>query len=83
MTDEIEQHIDKLEDTVDDLRDENETLRRELSLSSPRKVDPLIASVRAYLEWLDSPNQSMSQGAVTMVSDHLRGAVDGALRELP
>jgi len=83
MTDETEQHICKLEDTVDDLRDENESLRRELSLSSPMKVDALIGSVREYLEWLDSPNQSMSHGAVTMVSTHLREVVDGALRELP
>ena len=80
---ELEKHINALEDTVDDLKDENETLRRELSLSSPLKVGTLVASVREYLEWLDSPNQSMSKGAVTMVRTHLREVVDGALSELP
>jgi hypothetical protein len=80
---ELEKHINALEDTVDDLKDENETLRRELSLSSPLKVGTLVASVREYLEWLDSPNQSMSKGAVTMVRTHLREVVDGALSDLP
>lgn len=83
MEEKVQQHIDTLEDTIDDLKDENEILRRELSLSSPVKVDALIGSVREYLEWLDSPNQSMSKGAVTMVSTHLREVIDGALRELP
>ena len=83
MEEKVQQHIDTLEDTIDDLKDENETLRRELSLSSPLKVGTLIASVREYLEWLDSPNTSMTDGTVNLVRVHLRDVVDNALRDLP
>ena len=83
MEEKVQQHIDILEDTIDDLKDENETLRRELSLSSPLKVGTLIASVREYLEWLDSPNTSMTDGTVNLVRVHLRDVVDNALRDLP
>tara|TARA_R110002012_G_scaffold69796_1_gene180392 strand:- start:185 stop:481 length:297 start_codon:yes stop_codon:yes gene_type:complete len=81
--DKTEQIVSDLEDTLEDLKEENTRLRRELSLSSPIKVGTLIASVREYLEWLDSPNVSMSDGTVNLVKTHLRGVVDNALRELP
>lgn len=88
--DDWERHLDKteeivsdLEDAVEDLRAENERLKRELSLSSPLKVGTLIASVREYLDWIDSPNSSMSDNAVTMVRTHLRDVVNEALRDLP
>jgi hypothetical protein len=80
--DKTEQIVSDMEDTLEDLREENQKLRKELSLSSPLLVGTLIASVREYLDWLDSPNNSMSDNAVTMVRTHLRGVVDNALREL-
>ncbi len=81
--DKTEQIVSDLEDALEDLREENQKLRKELSLSSPLLVGTLVASLREYLDWLDSPNNSMSDNAVTMVRTHLRGAVDNALRELP
>ena len=81
--DKTEQIVSDLEDALEDLREENQKLRKELSLSSPLFVGTLVASLREYLDWLDSPNNSMSDNAVTMVRTHLRGAVDNALRELP
>mgnify|MGYP002855542213 CR=1 FL=1 len=79
---EAEGIIDGLEDKVDDLREENAHLRRELALSSPRNVEELIASVNEYLDWVDSPNKTMTESTVTMVRTQLRGAVDDALLEL-
>lgn len=78
----IQEHIDQLEDTIDDLKDENQTLRRELSLSSPRNVEALIYSVNEYLDWVDSPNQSMSGNVIEMIQTQLRSAVDDALMEM-
>jgi len=78
----IQQHIDTLEDTIDDLKDENQSLRRELALSSPRNVEALIYSVNEYLDWLDSPNLSMSKATIGAVRTQLRSAVDGALMEM-
>ena len=78
----IEKHIDQLECQVFDLSDENENLRRELALSSPRDVAELITSVNAYLDWIDAPNRTMDDGGVRLVRAQLRGALDEALREL-
>ena len=78
----IQEHIDHLEDTIDDLKDENQTLRRELSLSSPRNVEALIYSVNEYLDWVDSPNQTMSENVIGLIQTQLRTAVDEALMEM-
>ena len=78
----IQEPIDHLEDTIDDLKDENQTLRRELSLSSPRNVEALIYSVNEYLDWVDSPNQTMSENVIGLIQTQLRTAVDEALMEM-
>lgn len=78
----VEQIIDDLEDKVEDLREENQLLRRQLAMSSPRDVESLIASVNDYLDWVDAPNSTMNGNLIEIIQVQLRGAVDDALREL-
>ena len=78
----VEQIIDDLEDKVEDLREENQLLRRQLAMSSPRDVESLIASVNDYLDWVDAPNSTMNSNLIEIIQVQLRGAVDDALREL-
>ena len=78
----VEKVINDLKDTVDDLRDENEALRRQLALSSPRNVNTLMHTLVDYLDWNDSPNPSMGEKSIQMIRVQLRSALNDAIREL-
>ncbi len=78
----VEKVINDLKDTVDDLRDENEALRRQLALSSPRNVNTLMHTLVDYLDWNDSPNASMSETSIQLIHTQLRSALNDAIREL-
>ncbi len=80
--DKMEEFIGGLRDQIDDLRDENEILRRELALSSPRNVNTLMHTLVDYLDWNDSPNSTMEEKSVQMIRTQLRSALNDAIREL-
>ena len=80
--DKMEAFIDGLEDRIEDLQEENAILRRQLAISSPRNVRVLRESLTDYLDWMDSPNETLSSKGISMINTQLRDAVNNALREL-
>ena len=78
----MEAFIDGLEDQIEDLQEENAILRRQLAISSPKNVNTLKDSLIEYLDWVDSPNSSMSERGISMIKTQLRDALDDAIREL-
>ena len=79
---EDDNRLNELEDRVEDLQDENESLKKELSLSSPLDVNALILNLTEYLDWIDSPNINMDKHGVMLVQTQLRSALNDALMEL-